>query len=278
MNARKKVVGALIFVLLSTGALVGTMTPLGQPFEDPDNDGLHNAAEVWHGTNASNPDTDGDGLPDGVEVKADEALPGADPLRMDVYVEVDYEANCNFSQSRIEQMKQTFDRAPVRNPNGERGIELHLVFSDEIQSDEVERLIDVYSAQGEHFDHRLSGYHYVFSGSAASTGRNFDALSFVPCGTTSAFMHELGHSLGLRPGKAPGIDSYDVPLDEYPSVMNYARRPNTLNYSAGGNGPRDHDDWGYIGDHVFTPPVTELCEQVGASTHECSRGVSHKPD
>jgi hypothetical protein len=197
---------------------------------------------------------------------------------MDIYVEVDYERGCNFSRDRLEKVEHAFETAPVDNPNGERGVTLHLVFSDRLDSSEVDRLADVYRVQANHFDHERAGYHYVFSGSADHKGVNIETTNFVGCGGAVTLIHELGHSFGLRPGVAPGIDTYDVPIDEYPSVMNYARRPNTLNYSAGGHGPRDHDDWGYIDDHLATPPVTDLCERVGASSEDCSRSSPARSD
>jgi eukaryotic-like serine/threonine-protein kinase len=47
-----------------------TMTTVGIAFlnSDPDNDGLSNAREAKYDTNPNNPDTDNDGLPDGLEV------------------------------------------------------------------------------------------------------------------------------------------------------------------------------------------------------------------
>jgi hypothetical protein len=43
--------------------------PAQNPLADPDNDGLSNADEKIWGTNSANPDTDGDGFKDGVEVQ-----------------------------------------------------------------------------------------------------------------------------------------------------------------------------------------------------------------
>ncbi|WP_244981472.1 adventurous gliding motility protein AgmC [Corallococcus exercitus] len=58
----------------STATTTFTVTPVGTV--DSDNDGLTDAEEVVLGTNPNNPDTDGDGIPDGIEVK----VGGTDPL------------------------------------------------------------------------------------------------------------------------------------------------------------------------------------------------------
>jgi hypothetical protein len=44
-------------------------------------------------------------------------------------------------------------------------------------------------------------------------------------------MHELGHSLGLRPSDFVGIDSREVPYSEYRSIMNYNAPSDSVRYS-----------------------------------------------
>ena len=53
------------------------ITPFSQILADPDGDGLTNDQEVAAGTNPRNPDSDGDGYPDGWE--ADHSFDPTDP-------------------------------------------------------------------------------------------------------------------------------------------------------------------------------------------------------
>lgn len=77
------------------------------------------------------PDADGDRLkdgweragrtPDGVE------LPNADPQRMDLYVQINYDANADpLTTTEREQLRAVWSRMPVENPDGSRGITLHI--------------------------------------------------------------------------------------------------------------------------------------------------------
>ncbi|MFB6177790.1 MAG: thrombospondin type 3 repeat-containing protein, partial [Halobaculum sp.] len=59
---------------------------------DTDDDKLDDGRELKLGTNASVADTDGDGLSDGVEVTEPGNITDADPLHMDLFVELDYMA------------------------------------------------------------------------------------------------------------------------------------------------------------------------------------------
>jgi hypothetical protein len=77
-------------------------------------------------------DTDGDRLPDSWE-RAGETpegvpLPGADPDRKDLYVQVNY-ANGHppLNDSERRQLKETWASMPVDNPDGETGVTVHVV-------------------------------------------------------------------------------------------------------------------------------------------------------
>lgn len=90
-------------------------------------------------------DSDGDGIPDEIELNGwdydgdgavDVDLPamGADPLHKDIFVEIDYLSDPDDStvdtykpkQESIDLIIESFNGAPIFNPNGETGIHLHV--------------------------------------------------------------------------------------------------------------------------------------------------------
>ena len=95
---------------------------------DTDGDGLTDTAEIdTFGTNPNRTDTDGDGYPDGMEVRCARSLPDADPLRTDIYVEVDAAEPEMLSADVRRSIRETFVDAPVSNPDGSTGIDIHLI-------------------------------------------------------------------------------------------------------------------------------------------------------
>lgn len=223
---------------------------------------------------SSDADTDGDGLLDDWEThgipytKADGSvgrliLPQADPLRKNMYIEVDA-ALIPMPQSAMDQVIQAFARAPVANPDGSTGIILHI----QIDENKVPTLNAVVNGdtfpenfvtlrQG-HFGTvaeredpdaaallaaKAKAYRWCFAysgiqfapgtayyGRGTIPGPSFlidldnDLFDIVlhpvtgPQEIASTFMHELGHTLGLRHGGADNIHG----KPNYPSVMNYA--------------------------------------------------------
>lgn len=229
---------------------------------DTDADELGDGREAALGTNPASVDTDEDGFADPIEVRANASeLPGADPLHKNVYVEVDYMAGCSLDP--VNRTIAAFADAPVSNPDGESGIDLHVVFSGEIprKSGVAPDAVDDYEDQ--YGDRGLQGYHYVVLVQELHglAGFNGARESIAEC-RGSVFMHELGHSLGLTKNIA-GVDSSAVSFHDYPSVMNYNAPRDYYAYSTGDAGESDFDDWALIGDSLDTtaPSTHQLRER-----------------
>jgi len=110
---------------------------------DTDGDPLSDAVEVNGLTDPTNPDTDGDGLRDHRELRVlksdpavadtDGALPGADPLQIDVYVSEASDQRSSGIEG-YEQVERWFDEMQVENLDGSDGIEFHLVAERSIEA------------------------------------------------------------------------------------------------------------------------------------------------
>jgi hypothetical protein len=216
---------------------------------------------VWRGCDA---DTDDDGLSDDWETLGVPyvdghgtvrrlTLPGADPLRRDVYVEVDVMSGAPFSQTALGAVRAAFAGSPGINPDGSTGIALHTVV-DETNvplsspvaitdmatyrqdwfgtATERGRRDGLLSAKARAFRHCL--FYDQLSAPSVGTvlGRSLGipATAFgVSLGGTgwsaaltetqlaATFMHELGHAVGLYHGG--NEDVHYKP--NYVSVMNY---------------------------------------------------------
>lgn len=99
--------------------------------EDVDADGLDVERERALGTDPDDADTDGDRLRDGWEYRNETsegaALPGADPLHKDLYVQVSYaEGIPRLSETERRNVRHIWAEMNVTNPDGERGIRIHV--------------------------------------------------------------------------------------------------------------------------------------------------------
>ncbi|WP_155120009.1 hypothetical protein [Haloarcula rubripromontorii] len=230
---------------------------------DTDRDGLNDQREATLGTNPSQRDTDGDGIPDGLEVKRPSIYPDADPLRKDVYVEVDYMTGNGLSRNdyNTEEVVEEFATAPVTNPDGTEGIALHIrydeavpyrdgIYFSSVSRNEKLNNFDAYEAKFRDFERK--GYHYALGvndlqrsnadamrlGGMAGVGK----FAFEP--DQSVFAHELGHSLGLKEFR--GVDSEKIPYSEYPSVMSYNAPNDAVGYATGDESGTSQNDWSVI--------------------------------
>lgn len=261
-------------VVLAGATVAHPATPGGTALSvaDSDNDGLRNVAETLYGTDPQDPDTDGDLLPDGAEVKSgrfpNDTLAGADPLRKDVFIEldhVDYE-DCRFQQENLERIRTVFADAPITNPDGSTGISVHFQSDNITESFPTEESV-MEGAAWSHADHFYDGYHHMVV-TPYTQGLHAGQVSFVPCRQPSTLAHELGHALGLHDHRGPGIDSRRVAPSEYPSVMNY--RVHAITFSNGTNGSRDLDDWKWINRSMTTDlEINKACDRVGATAPPC---------
>jgi hypothetical protein len=255
---------------------------------DTDGDGLSDSLErSVYGTDPTDADTDGDGYPDGMEVRCEQVLPGADPLRTDIYVEVDSTQSTTLSDPVQESIVDTFDKAPVSNPDGSTGIDIHLVTDDTNLS--VNGTVyskpragpgnDIYDFRSNHSEARSDGYYYVLvTDDVAYNGDDY----FVGAGrpetaamerfnsttiTASLFMHEFGHAMGLD-AHQDGIDEERYSRAEYDSVMNYNGLYRQLTYSNGTDSV-GRNEWQYIAENRTQPDVQ--CVENGTCPLRCTR-------
>lgn len=203
-----------------------------------------------------NKDTDGDGLLDSWERygydydgdgKIDVNLPrlGANYLKKDIYVGYAWmDASASEAKSHqpsstvLNYVKTAFANAPVANPNGTTGINLHFVSKGSVAHDdnlspawdEFDTLMNPkFTAAERRIYHRLLCAHMYDGGTSSGLSRNIPASDFIETlggwptnpGTTmqraGTIMHELGHNLGLRHG---GVDHENYKPNHL-SIMSY---------------------------------------------------------
>lgn len=247
---------------LLPNAAAGVSASSWEPLPDEDGDGLPDAWEK------NGVDTDGNG-----EVDLNLPAMGADPRHKDIYVEIDpMSGHFPPTLTFFDRVVEAFANAPLTNPDGEDGIDLHIDFGSNTPMDPNDSE-DTWGT----FTRANEILHADFTGSTSASGYswgafdlikqlNFDtarekvfhyalfahALGGFSVGGLSrnsatgpfhasdfiltiqhgyftdternervvggAFMHELGHNLGLRHG---GFEN-DNFKPTYLSVMNYA--------------------------------------------------------
>ena len=240
---------------------VGVVDPDNCSTQDFDNDGLTGCEEADIGTDPTDPDTDGDGFPDGAEVNRQDLLPDADPLQFDIYVEVDYIDTNPMSERNYERIREGLDSEEFQNPDGSTGMNLHIVEGEEVRQLSDANNPAAYRAAFQNDTYACAGYHYAMVtedqpwSTALGVGQP-GAFIVTDNSTGDTFMHELGHSLGLgyrgTGGELHG--TYEYSYFEYGSVMNYAFPPLfPLSFSDGTESDIAHDDWGYLNESAYTP-------------------------
>ena len=216
------------------------------PF-DSDGDGILNLIELFSPClNAFDPDTDDDGLPDGVESSGiingfDFNLEGADPCHRDIFVELDAEQrtvgmvlqDAQFGAVLQQALVDFYAALPIANPDGATGITLHLYPSDVLAAN-----FDC-ANQDSPFSYPSDYFHKAelclnngggVSGNGAYPGQRFRIIGPAVNGNPAddwtegaqyswywLFLHELGHNLHLLHGG--NVNTNWKP--HYPSLMNY---------------------------------------------------------
>lgn len=172
---------------------------------------------------AGTSDTSGDGIPDAWLVAGETPdgapLPGGDPCRMNLYLQVAYTGEAGLPPGVLEETVRGFAEMPVRNPDGTTGIDLHVM--------EGPRLDETVTFTGDNFgDLRRTYYDSVTgngsgvyhlalivsydddvtrrkSGVAETPGR-FAIIQNNPPSGDALVVHEILHNVvGVLP---PGID------------------------------------------------------------------------
>jgi uncharacterized delta-60 repeat protein len=248
-----------------------------------------------------NIDSDGDSLLDlwetvGVDANGDGTIDldlpalGANPMRRDLFVEVDALAGRGPLAGVIDAVIQAFANAPVTNADGSSGIRLHIQMdelnlpaADWLQYDSIENFpvgalqlrrtnfgtaaerangnsANILAAKEGVFRYGIFGH--VYRNGAGQVGSSGIAHGIpgdtfvVTLGTfgsavfeneAGTFMHEFGHTLGLKHGG--GDHQNNKPL--YRSVMNYLHQMPRWDVSTPWRLDYDreravHDDWGKI--------------------------------
>ncbi len=228
-------------------------------------------------------DTDEDGLiddweKDGIDIhfdgyiELDLPMLGADWEHKDIFVEADYMTGKAPNQDAIDDVKAAFYNAQVSNPDGVKGINLHVLIDEEIPFTESISFLklpiftDYYDLKETYFgteDERLNDdtiqakkmtHRYcIFANKIWLDAKCPGIAEGIPCDDfilafgafsdgvgsreyqAAVFMHELGHALGLDHGGNVSVNF----KPNYLSIMNYAFQYNNyvptrpLDYSYG---------------------------------------------
>lgn len=214
---------------------------------DSDGDGL---LDFWESPGGGL-DGDFDGV---IDLRLADPPYNAKPDRKDLFVEIDSGGGARFPAQARSLLIAAFANAPVSNPDGSTGITLHIFDTQHNLSmasitptsaalnqfpADANTLRDQFQGDPGDSDGKRAALRRTFryallypridggySGLAEIGGDqlvlNASSLDNAPFNRTLAyagvFMHELGHTLGLRHGGDDGV----IGKPNYPSVMNYA--------------------------------------------------------
>jgi len=213
----------------------------------------------------------------------------SNPFRRDLFLELDYMEDSHNGEKSI---MPNESKEILKNPYHRHNIVVHIdsgemmcggeiiPFDNKTNSEGVYQLYNEYFLHGDTDYWRRSIFHYglfVFDCIPAGYGFSGERVPFYGPGTnsfvisskhmreisqktrkpleyvySSAMMHEIGHSFGIRLGNPFGCDGQFTKYPwqigywifrNYKSIMNYRFTYKILDYSDGSHGRRDHDDW-----------------------------------
>ncbi|AJT42921.1 hypothetical protein UM93_06000 [Psychromicrobium lacuslunae] len=250
------IVAATLAVALTTAPAVAlaqspNKAPGAEAVTDTDGDGL---PDLWE---TDGYDSDGDGV-----IDVDLPALGADPRKKDIFVETDYLPGELPSVAVYDKIVQIFADAPVQNPDGSTGINIHLDAGsaapaarynlgggNEIANvTTVAGVSTVANAKSSNLAAaRKPIFRYMWwadkYGSGSSSGQGYQPgdTFLVTVGKTywknisddgkaGTFVHELGHTLGLGHGGGDNINR----KPNYLSILNYAYQIDGIPLSGGG--------------------------------------------
>ncbi|HLU39564.1 MAG TPA: hypothetical protein VK081_09270, partial [Planctomycetota bacterium] len=198
---------------------------------DADGDGLADADEAERGSDPHDRDTDDDGLLDGFEVHGlPRGVAAGDgtlsPTRRDVVLVVSRYAQVDEERARreVEKARRPYAALPVVNPDGSRGISLHVRWTDPVPPEAQGAWRDVGNRMLRPEERGLVHWLQITPGGGGQAQQTGDLGSAGA--HWAAIAHELGHQLSL----SHEGDSGPAWCPLYPSLMNYA-----FNYQLGGD-------------------------------------------
>jgi hypothetical protein len=219
-------------------------------------------------------DEDGDGLlnkweQNGIDVNNDNiidlVLLDANPLHKDIYIEADYMTFHKPWMQAINNVIESFDNAPLSNPDGVIGVNLHVDVDEEIEHKDTTNTINLINTRNSNFgtnvqradpnsaniiSSKLLVYHYALFGhsqpgtSSSGISNGIPAMEFLVSlgatgwGTDPMTSHNVGstdqqegtfmHELGHNLDlRHGGIDNTNC-KPNYLSIMSYTRQFSSL--------------------------------------------------
>lgn len=192
---------------------------------DSDHDGLSNDEEAGIGSDVANPDTDGDGLLDGWEVKGFRGLDlkalDCSPLHTDVICLISRFENVAEAtvKSELDRAMRFYSELRTPNPDGSTGFRFHPIYLDPVKGDDMK---NAWWVNRDKFRpakwYGVVHWMQVTQGGGGQADQLGDGGSVAENALWAVFIHEFGHQMGMdHEGFWP---SGLCPI--YTSLMNYA--------------------------------------------------------